>query len=332
MLYTGFNFQWMFTSLNGQPPQPADEQALDFLAEFGFNFVRIPTDYRFWTRDFDYAHPDEDQFTLIDGYLAACRSRKLHMSLNMHRVPGYCINRNDLERDNLWTDEVAQEGFARQWALLAERYRGVPGEALSFDLVNEPPNEGQHRMTRARHAAVIRRTVAAIRAVDPARPITVDGIGGGGIAIPELADLGATHSTRGYQPMPVSHHGAEWWPDHDNAPVPEYPGVLWEGRRWDRGALREYYAPWRETEAQGVEVHVGEFGCYNRVSNDLALRWLTDLLAVFAEFGWGYAMWNFEGPFGIINHHRSGVTYERLRGYDVDRQLLELLRTSHIDS
>ncbi len=333
MVYTGFNFQWMFTSLRGQGPEPPDERALDFLQRFGFNFVRIPTDYRFWTRDFDYLHPDEDQFKHIDAYLHACESRRLHMSLNMHRAPGYCINRNDLERDNLWTDEVAQEGFAYQWRLLAERYRSVPGDVLSFDLVNEPPNEGQYGMTRERHAAVIRRAVAAIREADLDRPIAIDGIGGGGIAVPELADLGApgalaTHSTRGYQPMPISHHAAEWWPDYASAPEPKYPGLEWDGRVWDRQGLVDFYRPWREVEAQGLSVHVGEFGCYNKVDNDLALRWLGDLLSIFREFGWGYAMWNFEGPFGIINHGRSGARYETLDGYRVDRDLLELMRGS----
>jgi hypothetical protein len=42
----GFNFQWMCAWRPDQAPEPADEKALDFLAELGFNFVRIPLDYR----------------------------------------------------------------------------------------------------------------------------------------------------------------------------------------------------------------------------------------------------------------------------------------------
>jgi hypothetical protein len=63
------------------------------------------------------------------------------------------------------------------------------------------------------NAALVRRTVAAIRAIDPDRPIVIDGLNGGNEAMPELADLGVTHSGRGYQPMPISHHQAAWWPD-----------------------------------------------------------------------------------------------------------------------
>ncbi len=74
MNYYGFNFLWMFIFQDKPAPAP-DEHALDFLAEFGFNFARIPTDYRFWTRDFDYFHPDESVWETIDSYLAACRAR-----------------------------------------------------------------------------------------------------------------------------------------------------------------------------------------------------------------------------------------------------------------
>jgi aryl-phospho-beta-D-glucosidase BglC (GH1 family) len=102
--YYGFNFQWMFSSFGpngaGGPP-PADERALDFLAEHGFNFIRIPTDYRLWTKDFDYFHLDESVFENLDRYLEAAKARGIHMSLNVHRAPGYCINRTDLERHNL---------------------------------------------------------------------------------------------------------------------------------------------------------------------------------------------------------------------------------------
>lgn len=321
----GFNFLWMYVWQSGARPQPPDEQALDFMAAFGFNFVRIPTDYRFWTRDFAYFQPDEAGLAYLDRYLEACRARGFHMSLNLHRAPGYCINRNDLERHNLWVDQVAQDAFVFIWETLARRYRGVPGEQLSFDLLNEPPNVGQYGLTRPKHAALIRRAVAAIRAIDPARAIVIDGLGGGHLAMPELADLGVTHSGRGYQPMPVSHHRATWWPGHALAPAPIYPGVVWEGQVWDRATLRAFYAPWRAVESAGATVHIGECGCYNQTPNDVALRWLRDLFGLFGEFGWGYALWNFEGPFGIVEHGRPGARYEQLHGYRVDRDLLDVL-------
>ena len=323
--YYGFNFLWMYSPGEGRRPEPADERALDFLAKRGFNFVRVPTNYWFWTPDFDYDHPDESVFAMIDGYLDAVNARGMHLSLNVHRAPGYCINSPKRERHNLWTDAVAQNAFVATWERFARRYRGILSEKLSFDLLNEPPNEGERGFTRAIHEALMRRTVAAIRLIDPERMIVLDGVGGGHLALPELADLGVVHSGRGYQPMPVSHFEAGWWSGHVGLPTPVYPGTVWEGRVWDRQALREFYEPWREVQRQGVRVHVGEFGCHNRTPNDVALRWFGDLFAVYREFGWGYALWNFEGQFGIVEHGRPGAVYEEIDGYRVDRALLDLL-------
>ncbi|KAB8141838.1 glycoside hydrolase family 5 protein [Chloroflexia bacterium SDU3-3] len=326
----GFNFLWMFSSGGARRPQAVDEQALDFMADFGFNFVRIPTDYRFWVKDFDYFHPDETVFEQIDSYLAACRDRKFQMSLNIHRGPGYCINGNELERHNLWVDQVAQDAFVFMWETFACRYKGVPNDFLNFDLLNEPPNEGQYGMTRENHAAIMRRVVAAIRAIDPDREIVIDGVGGGHLAMPELADLGVIHSGRGYQPMPVSHHKAQWWDGAATAPAPVYPGVVWHGVAWDRDVLREFYQPWRDVAAQGVKVHIGECGCYNKTPNDVALRWLGDLFGLYKELGWGFALWNFAGDFGIVDHGRPGARYEQLRGLKVDRELLDILLASRV--
>ncbi len=320
----------MFSKRENPILQPPDEKALDFLAAFGFDFARVPTDYRFWTKNFDYFHPDESVLTYLDQYLDACRTRGLQLSLNLHRAPGYCINRNDLEKHNLWRDRIAQDAFVFLWETFARRYRGVPNKALSFDLVNEPPNVGQYGLTRENHAALIRRTVAAIRAVDPTREIVIDGLGGGHLAMPELADAGVIHSGRGYQPMPISHHRAEWWDGHKRAPAPVYPGVRWEGKTWNRDTLREFYRPWRGVQARGVPVHIGEFGCYNQTPNDVAMRWFTDLFGLFREFGWGFSLWEFAGAFGIIEHGRPGAVYENLHGYQVDRALLDLMLSSRV--
>lgn len=324
MSWIGFNFQWMFV-WQGEPAAPADERALDFMARHGFNFARLATDYRFWTRDFDYLHPDEGVWSQIDGYLDACRQRGIHLSLNMHRVPGYCINRPEIEKHNLWTDVEAQDGLTFQWRALARRFRGVPAAELSFDLINEPPEVGERGMTREIHAKVIRRIVAAIREEDPGRPIVIDGLGGGHYAMPELTDLGVTHSGRGYQPMPVSHHGATWWSGWKGH-EPVYPGGDWLGHPWDKSVLHEFYQPWRDVAVTGTPVHMGEFGSYNQTPNEVALRWLGDLIGLWRTYGWGWALWGFEGAFGIVEHGRPGAQYELIDGYRVDRQLLELVR------
>ncbi len=327
----GFNFQWMFSWDEGRKPGVPDEKALDFMAATGFNFVRVPLDYRFWIEDFKYFQADESVFENIDSYIESCQERDIHLSLNLHRAPGYCINRNDIEKDNLWIDEVAQDAFVYQWELFTKRYRGISSKDLSFDLINEPPAEGQYGMTRENHEAIMRRTAAAIRKIDPERQIVIDGLAGGHLAIPELADLDVIHSGRGYQPMAVSHYKAEWTEGFMDIPEPVYPGIECYGKVWDKDMLRKFYQPWRDVQSKGVEVHIGEFGCYNKTPNKVTIKWFKDILSLYKEFGWAYSLWNFKGPFGIVEHGRPGAKHEMYKGFKVDRELLELLLENRVD-
>lgn len=71
---------------------------------------------------------------------------------------------------------------------------------------------------------------------------------------------------------------------------------------------------------------VGEFGCFNKTPHDVALRWLEDSLANWRECGWGWALWNFRGSFGILDSGRGDVDYEDFHGHKLDRKMLELLQ------
>ncbi|WP_061963149.1 glycoside hydrolase family 5 protein [Demequina aurantiaca] len=351
----GFNFQWIFREDHETPAAiAADQKALDAIADWGFNFVRVPADYRFWASPETYKTQNDVGLELIDGYLEQCQERGLHMSLNLHRVPGYCINGQELERRNLWDDEVAQEGLYAMWRDFAERYRDVPANALSFDLINELPSVGDGGFTRDVHQHIIRRIANDIRDISPDRVIVIDGLDGGNTAIPELADVSDVQSGRGYAPHGLSHFGADWWdiasgmePSDDvrerltsareewwqqqtGGIGPDYPGEF-HGQWWDRDALRDHYAQWEAVERGGSRVHIGEMGCYRRLPNDTALRWMADTLEVFAEHRWGWALWNFEGPFGLVNTGRTGAHRAHRNGYDVDIEMLDLLIERRVD-
>jgi endoglucanase len=95
----------------------------------------------------------------------------------------------------------------------------------------------------------------------------------------------------------------------------------------DRGWLRDTcYAPWREAQAAGLGVMIGETGAFQHTPHDVVLRWLEDLLAISQDNGWGWALWNFRGGFGVIDSKRRDVTYETWEGQPLDRAMLELLQ------
>jgi len=320
--WRGFNLLEMFhTRSSGH----FLEDDFRWIADWGFDFVRLPTCYLRWVRDDDPLRIDEGALEPIDRAVELGATYGVHVSLNLHRAPGYSVNRERDEPFDLWKDGEALDAFCLHWRTFAERYRGIPAERLSFDLVNEPPGPSDDGMTRADHERVVRAAVAAIRKEDPDRLVLIDGLRWGRDPCPELADLGIGQSCRGYDPHAVSHYGASWVGGED-WPEPAWPGVEHRGERWDRARLEEAYAPWADLARQGIGVHCGECGCFNRTPHTVFLAWFRDVLEILGGHGIGYALWNFRGSFGVLDSGRADVDYEDWHGHPLDRALLDLLR------
>ena len=108
--------------------------------------------------------------------------------------------------------------FLKHWKFIAERYRNVPEDRLSFNPVNEPPVS----LDEVAYARVMSNAVAAIRAVSPKRFVVVDGMGGDRHPCRVLYGMkGVGQATRGYMPEAVS----QWRPVKDGVaqPPPEWP-------------------------------------------------------------------------------------------------------------
>lgn len=316
--WRGFNLLEKFTRREGGNP-PFRERDFEWMAGWGFNFARLPMDYRCWTDPADWRVMREAELKHIDQAVEFGRQYGVHVNLNFHRAPGYCVNPPPEPKD-LWKDEEALEVCARHWAAFARRYKGIPNRHLSFDLLNEPKD-----LPVTDYVRVATRLVAAIRAEDPERLIIADGLRWGNQPVPELIPLGVAQSTRGYQPMRVSHHGASWV-NGQNWPTPDWPLRLREGDVWDKDRLRrECIEPWKALEKQGVGVHVGEWGAFNKTPHRVALAWMRDFLDLWKEAGWGWALWNLRGSFGVVDSGRTDVAYEDWQGHKLDRALLELL-------
>jgi endoglucanase len=84
--------------------------------------------------------------------------------------------------------------------------------------------------------------------------------------------------------------------------------------------------PWKELEAKGVGVHVGEWGTFNRTPHKVTLAWMRDCLDLWREAGWGWALWNLRGSFGVMDSDRADVSYEEIKGHKLDREMLKLLQ------
>lgn len=318
--WRGFNLLEKFTARkDGNPPFRESDFAL--MAGWGFDFARLPMSYLCWATHDAPTQLREAELKHVDEAVALGRKHGVHVNLNLHRAPGYCVN-PPKEPFDLWKDGQALDACAFHWAHFAKRFQGIPNEQLSFDLLNEPADLAEEIYVR-----VVTRLVRAIRAEDPQRLIVADGLKWGTEPVHGLVSLGIAQSTRGYQPIQISHFRAGWMPGSDKWAEPTWPLKL-DGKTTDKETLRrERIAPWQALEKKGVGIHVGEWGAHNQTPHAVVLAWMRDQLALWQEAGWGWALWNLRGSFGVLDSHRADVRYEDFRGHKLDRKMLELLRT-----
>lgn len=335
--WRGFNLQGEFGSQERPHDGPA-YQEFDFaaMADWGFDFARLPLSYWAWGSRDDWRLIREDAIKKIDQAIELGRRYKIHINLNFHRIPGYCINDRELERADLFSGTREQRDRALDaavfhWKAFAKRYRGIPSSHLSFDLINEPPKMRSYEgYLEERYVEIVKALVGAIREEDPQRLIFADGINIGQAPVLGIVNLGLVQSTRGYLPKAVSHYTATWVPrdEFETVNIPTWPLKDDKGELWDRNRLKsEYIDKYKPLTDKGVQIHVGEWGCFNKTPHPVTLAWMQDSLSLWKEVGWGFALWNLRGSFGVLDSERTDVDYENFQGHKLDRKMLELLQS-----
>jgi endoglucanase len=334
------------------------EDDFRWMRDWGFNFVRLPMDYRFWTDMNDLMTIREKDVEPIDRAVRLGEKHGIHVNICLHRVPGECVLDGidetitgihiTKERTNVYEDAHTLEAFVHQWSYFAQRYRGIPSERISFNLVNEP----NYRLTRTeedklkahslddafsrelaqrhrlQYARVARAAIEAIRAHDPQRLIVTDGYPGAASPIPELFDTRVLQNCHTYIPALLTHYQCEWARGFvpRDTPLPTWPLKDCQGHVYDRAALAAIFRPWGELARQGIPIHFGEMGAYKHTPPNVVLAWFDDTLDVLHDLHTGWALWNFRGPNGIMDTERPGTKFEDWHGHQLDRPLLNLLQ------
>lgn len=324
-IWKGFN---LLNKFNPQGQSPFNEQDFEMVAEWGFNFLRIPLSYWCWSSEENWYKVDEKVLREIDHAVEWGKQYDIHVNLNFHRVPGYCINNAKPLPTNIFEDEAPLAACAYHWKLFAERYKDIPNSVVSFNLINEAPS-----VESAKYDKVARHLISTIRKVDPVRLIIVDGKDVGRTPLMTLTDVpNIIQSGRGYDPMLISHFRASWpgMKQLMEFPVEQLTWPLTIGQEtWNKEFLRKRVVdPWHAWIQKGGKVHIGEMGCYQHTPHKVALAWLNDIFSLFREQGWGWSLWNLQGSFGILDSGRKDVKYENYKGFRLDREMLELLKRS----
>jgi hypothetical protein len=340
--WKGFNLLDFFAPDPSANRNITAEEHFKWMRDWGFDFVRIPIAYPCYldidrskniTAD-DVYRISNEMVDKIDRLVVIAHKYNMHVSLNLHRAPGYCINAGFHEPFNLWKDEVAQDAFYFHWNMWAKRYKDISAQKISFDLVNEPAMRedmnDQHSASGPVPGNIYRKVAKgaaeAIRKENPGALIIADGNSVGTSPVPEIIDLGIAQSCRGYYPGVISHYKAPWAnKDIEHMPEPEWPGQVGD-KYLDRSMLETFYRPWKDIIQKGVGVHCGECGCWNKTPHPVFLAWFADVLDILTAAGIGFAIWNFIGDFGVLDSRRADVDYEDWYGHKLDKKFLDLMR------
>jgi endoglucanase len=82
--WRGFNLLEKFQSVGNQP---FVEEDFELIADWGFNFVRLPMDFRCWAKTPE-AEFNEQTMKEIDQAITWGREYGVHVCINFHRGPG----------------------------------------------------------------------------------------------------------------------------------------------------------------------------------------------------------------------------------------------------
>jgi endoglucanase len=316
------------------------EDDFRWIRDWGFNWVRLPMDYRFWTDANDLLKIDDKKVEPIDRAIKLGQTYGVHVNVSLHRAPGECILdvmdekitgiHVTKEKTSVYKDQATLDAFVRQWTYFAQRYKGISSEQLSFNLVNEPIELGDAGAAGADdYVRVARAAITGIRGEDPKRLIVTDGYDIGRGPIPQLFDTKVMQSCHDYFPVQLTHFHNPWArPLGDNLPVPTWPLKDAAGKIIvDKQTLVDKFAPWGELAKQGIPIHFGEMGCDKNTPPDVVYAWYNDSLDVISSLRAGWALWNFRGPFGILDTGRAGTNFQKWHGHELDAKLLRILQS-----
>lgn len=312
---------------------------IEQIASWGMNHVRLPVDYPVLESDEAPGVFLDEGLQYIDSCLEWCKSCGLGVILDLHHAPGYTFT-NTLSPDKqhlntLFTQESAQQRFIGLWQTLARRYQSseLP---LVLELLNEVvlPDSAPWN-------GLIRRTVDAIRVIDPTRVIMVGGNNYNSASdlkyLDVLDDPNVWYTFHDYEPFLFTHQKAPWTKvvAEYNQSL-EYPGPFigldiflksapqWAdayqslvGKTMNQAMLLTYLQPAIDfIKKTGRTLYCGEFGVISGATARSRQNWHADFIDLLRQQGIGRAVWSYkEMDFGLVDKD----------GHVVDHRMVELV-------
>jgi endoglucanase len=291
------------------------ESDIAYIAELGFDHVRIPIDeMQMWDKT---GKRDEDAFAALHDGIRWSLAHGLKVVVDLHILRSHHFNADEKP---LWTDPAEQERFIGLWRDLSRALHGYPVDRVAYELMNEPVADDPDDWNR-----LVAKAFAAVRELEPERSIVIGSNmwqGAGtfdDLVVPD--DERIILSYHFYEPFALTHYGAGWTDLKDYTGPVRYPGIIvtreeyaalseaqqapverFAGRRFDRQVLTDMMEqPFRKAKELGLPLYCGEFGVFEEAPDADRIRWYQDMLAIFEENGVSWANWNYKSDqFGFI--------------------------------
>ena len=151
------------------------EKDIELIAQWGFNSIRLPFHYEFFSPIDSPGVFIDVGFEIIDTLLVWCKRNGLYIILDMHCAPGGQNAGNISDSDGeakLWLETANQDRTVEIWKRIAEYYKDEEW-IIGYDLLNEPvlPNG----YSTASFRAFFVRLTNAIREVDNNHIVFIEG-------------------------------------------------------------------------------------------------------------------------------------------------------------
>jgi len=316
--------EWLAQSHDYSAQRLRTFTTLDDIAKMhamGFDHVRLSIDPAIFQCDGPWS--DCERVQILDEVVAKALSQDLAVILDIHPSGEY--------KRQLASSDSAVEKFAALWGKIAGHYAKQNPNMVFFEVLNEPEVGGY------RWAGIQQILVEVIRRVAPEHTIIVtcgeysnpDDL----VRMPRVADNNYIVNFHFYSPHIFTHQGASWgeayWVSLRQVPFPGTPdlvaaAVAKQSDDWARWKLTQYgldhwdasriageigfLAEWGK--ARHVPLTCNEFGVYRNYSNpDDRMRWLTAVRTALEQNHIGWAMWDYQGGFGVVTK-KNGATIE----------------------
>ncbi len=254
-----------------------------FLAQQGFNVVRVPFNYRHFEDDMAPGKWIEKGFQQLDRVVGLCRKHNVWAVLDLHAAAGAQARDQNAGsaygETYLWSHREFLNRTTALWVEIARRYCG-DATIAGYNLLCEPvtanvPLLNEFYLT----------TIRAIRKVDPNHLILLD---------PNLwaKDIVSLHDELFADPqvIPALHH---YYSEYGSwGELTSYPAIV-NGKSWDREALKKTLDGKHDQRRIARPVMVAEFGVSRSSSQPYAVQLAItrDLVSIFEEKGWSWSLW-----------------------------------------